>query len=181
MEQVKEPANWHEPIEFQHDFYIEDRGEIGSYFNSNEFKNYYPHVTFVQDRFSKSYKGGVRGFHGDSSTWKYITCITGRMKLVTWDLRRKFQQSFWLEDGRNSVLIPPCFLNAHQALSDVIIFHYKQSEYYETIPDTLQYSVYYNDETINPGWSLEPRRVSNRDKSAPTLKQFYEDNNLDQQ
>lgn len=173
MEQVIEPANWHEPIEFQHDFYIEDRGEIGSYFNQNKFANYYPNVKFVQDRFSKSYKGGVRGFHGDAGTWKYITCIIGKMELITWDLRRRKKQRFLLEDGHNSVLIPPFFLNAHQARTDIIIFHYKQSEYYETVPAEKQWSVCYNDPTINPCWFIEPRRVSERDKNAPTLEEFY--------
>lgn len=181
-------------IEFEHDIHSEDRGDIGVYFsesfyerenwpvefilsekqyNTKALYGHYKRVRLIQDRFSKSYKGGVRGFHGDKATWKYITCLSGKIKLVTWDIKQQIRQEFYLEDGKNSILIPPYYLNGHQCLTDVCIFHYKQSEYYENFPATAQWSVNYNDSSIAPNWDLEPRRVSQRDKNAISLAEFY--------
>lgn len=173
-------------IEFKHDIHTEDRGDIGVYFDESFYnREDWPcpikntaiwdrePIKFVQDRFSKSYKGGVRGFHGDPETWKYITCLIGKIKVVTWDIKQQIRQEFYLEDGKSSILIPAYFLNAHQVLSDVAIFHYKQTQYYQTFPDFKQWSVNYNDGSIAPNWDLEPRRVSQRDRDAISLAEFY--------
>lgn len=167
-------------IEYKHDIYHEDRGCIGVFFENNWYNDtnwpvdeHFNPLELIEDRFSKSYKGCVRGFHSDAETWKYITCLVGKIKLVTWNIKEQKRQEFYLEDGDKSVLIPPMVFNGHQCLSEVCVFAYKQSTNYRNFPAEKQYSVFYNDLAIQPNWDLEPRRVSERDKNAQTLAEFY--------
>jgi dTDP-4-dehydrorhamnose 3,5-epimerase-like enzyme len=51
---------------------------------------------------------------------------------------------------------------------------YKQTEYYSTFPADKQWSVAYNDKTIDPQWTIMPKRISQRDEIAPTLEEFYQ-------
>lgn len=152
-----------------HDKYKESRGDIYTLYDSRDFDN---SIKFVQDKISKSYKGVIRGFHGDRTTWKLITCLHGRIKLVTYDLYSSTKKEYILDgddDLCQTVLIGPRTLNAHQALTDCI-FYYKWSEYY-TGPDD-QISIYYNDPTINPYWENIPVIVSERDKNADLLENY---------
>ena len=46
-----------------------------------------PHnIQFVQDKISKSFQGVIRGFHGDNETWKLISCLYGKIKLITYNI-----------------------------------------------------------------------------------------------
>jgi len=157
----------------EHDAYYEDRGEIFAFYDKRT--GAHDNIEFVQDRCSISYKGGVRGFHGDPETWKYITCPIGSIQLVIWDIKnRSTERVFLNEYDKRSVLIPPNHLNAHQCLSHTCLFLYKQTEYYDKFPAEKQWSVHYNDPTITPKWVVTPRRISKRDKTAMFLEEFYD-------
>ena len=145
--------------------FLENRGSNYTIYDCRDYD-----IDFVQDKISKSFQGVIRGFHGDDKTWKLITCLYGKIKLVTYDLDTDKRNKFYLDgDDKNSVsvLVPPRTLNAHQCLSNHCIFHYKWSEYY-TSPEG-QWSVYYNDNTINPKWQDIPEIVSDRDKNSKSL------------
>jgi dTDP-4-dehydrorhamnose 3,5-epimerase len=140
----------------------------GSNYTIYDYRDY--HINFVQDKISKSFQGVIRGFHGDDKTWKLITCLHGKIKLVTYDLDADKRNEYILDgddEDSISILVPPRTLNAHQCLSDLCIFHYKWSEYYTSPED--QWSVYYNDNTINPKWQDIPEIVSDRDKNSKSL------------
>lgn len=146
--------------------YFENRG---SNYTIYDYRDY--NINFVQDKISKSFQGVIRGFHGDDKTWKLITCLYGKIKLVTYDLDSDKRNEFYLDgDEKNSVsvLVPPRTLNAHQCLSSHCIFHYKWSEYYTSPED--QWSVYYNDDNINPKWEDIPKIISDRDKNSKSLQ-----------
>lgn len=154
---------------FTSDKFFENRGSIYTIFNENDFN-----IKFVQDKISKSFQGVVRGFHGDAKTWKLITCLYGKIKLITYDVDKKHKDVYFL-DGDDiefkSILVPPRTLNAHQCLSSFCIFHYKWSEYYTSPED--QWSVRYNDKDINPEWDEKINIiVSDRDKNSLTLQEL---------
>jgi dTDP-4-dehydrorhamnose 3,5-epimerase len=146
--------------------FFENRGSNYTIYDCRDYD-----IDFVQDKISKSFQGVIRGFHGDDKTWKLITCLYGKIKLVTYDLDADERNEFYLDgDEKNSVsvLVPPRTLNAHQCLSSHCIFHYKWSEYY-TSPE-YQWSVYYNDDSINPKWEDIPKIISDRDKNSKSLQ-----------
>ena len=153
--------------------YFEKRGNIYTIYDERQV----PHeLKFVQDKISKSFQGVVRGFHGDDKTWKMICCLQGRIKLVTYNVDND-EKNVYILDGDDpinaSILVAPRTLNAHQCLSETCTFYYKWSEYYTGAKD--QWSVRYDDPTINPEWSDEIHViVSERDKNSQTLLELKE-------
>lgn len=147
----------------------------GSNFTTFDSRARQTDLKWLEDKFSRSKKGVIRGFHGDGHTHKLISCVYGKVKLVTYDIDTGEKNKYYLDgddpDRIVTVLVPPRTLNAHQCLSDECVFHYKWDQYY-TGPDT-QWSVKFDDEEIDPRWNLGMTTVvSERDMGAPTLQEF---------
>tara|TARA_A100001515_G_scaffold113480_1_gene94723 strand:+ start:319 stop:825 length:507 start_codon:yes stop_codon:yes gene_type:complete len=151
--------------------HFEERGSIYTIYDDRQMP---VDCNFVQDKISKSFQGVIRGFHGDNKTWKLISCLQGKIKLVTYNVDSD-EKTVYILDGDDpinaSVLVPPRTLNAHQCLSETCIFYYKWSEYYSGSED--QWSVYYDDPDINPQWSNSiHHKISERDKSSKSLSEL---------
>ena len=148
--------------------YFEQRGSIYTIYDKRKIPN---DCAFVQDKISKSFQGVIRGFHGDNKTWKLITCLYGKVKLVTYNIDSDTKNVYFLDGDdpvSNSILVPPRTLNAHQCLSNNCIFYYKWSEFYTKPED--QWSVLYNDPQICPEWDQRFHNVvSERDENAQFL------------
>ena len=158
-------------VVLKEDKYFEKRGNIYTIYNREKA----PHdLDFVQDKVSKSFQGVIRGFHGDNKTWKLMTCLYGKIKLITYNVDNDKKNVYFLnsdDDISKSILVPPRTLNAHMCLSNSCIFHYKWSEFY-TEPKH-QWSVTYNDPSINPEWDERfCHIVSDRDKSSQSLEEL---------
>lgn len=124
-------------------------------------------VKFVQDDISVSRQNVLRGLHGDAITWKLVSCLYGEFYLVVvnWDeTSDQFGQweSFVLSDqNRLQVLIPPKFGNGHLVTSELAIFHYKQSTYYDR---ARQFTLLWNDPGLNIRWPVPNPILSKRDE-----------------
>lgn len=150
------------------DRFSDHRGYITPLWRKGECDN----IEFVEDRATYSVQDVIRGFHGDYRTTKLMTCIHGAFRLVVWDIPSS--KIIWDEvmsaENRNAVLVYPNTLNAHQCLTPDCILYYKLSEHYDL---SSQFSVNYNDKTINPQWShIDETRISQRDIEAPSLQEF---------
>jgi len=126
-------------------------------------------VDFIQDDYSTSVKGVLRGLHGDAETHKLIDCMRGSFFFVVVNCDEKSPQfgkwqSFTLsETNRHQVLVPPKFANGHLALTDNIIFHYKQSTYYDA---KSQFSIRYDDPRFRIWWPNKNPILSQRDEAG---------------
>ena len=126
-------------------------------------------VDFVQDDISVSARHVLRGIHGDSETWKLVSCLQGEFYLVVvnWDPESKQHgqwDSFVLSDrNHQQVLIPPKFGNGHVVLSDQAIFHYKQSTYYNR---SGQFTLPWNDPNLGISWPVKDPILSKRDQGV---------------
>jgi len=124
-------------------------------------------VKFVQDDISVSTRHVLRGIHGDEETWKLISCLYGKFffVVVNWDeTSPQYRQweSFVLSDtNRLQVLVPPKFGNGHLVLSDITLFHYKQSAYYNR---PGQFTILWNDPELNIWWPVKNPILSKRDE-----------------
>jgi len=124
-------------------------------------------VKFIQDDIATSSKHVLRGIHGDSETWKLVSCLYGEFYLVVVnydDASAQFGkwESFVLSDqNRLQILIPPKFGNGHLVLSDKAIFHYKQSTYYNRAG---QFTLLWNDPKLNIRWPISNPILSRRDE-----------------
>jgi dTDP-4-dehydrorhamnose 3,5-epimerase len=124
-------------------------------------------VKFIQDDISISTQNVLRGIHGDSETWKLISCLHGKFYLVVinWDENSPQYgqwQAFTLSDTNHlQVLVPPKFGNGHLVLSDTAIFSYKQSSYYNRAG---QFTLKWNDPALRIWWPIQNPILSQRDE-----------------
>jgi dTDP-4-dehydrorhamnose 3,5-epimerase len=142
------------------------RGTYVEIFNRELFRGAGIDLDFIQDDISISSKGVLRGIHGDSKTWKLISCLSGKFYLVVVDARPDSKQfgkwtSFTLSStNRTQVLVPPGFGNGHLVLSDEAIFHYKQTTEYDR---SSQFTILWNDPQFGIWWPTSSPILSKRD------------------
>ena len=111
-------------------------------------------------------KNVLRGIHGDSKTWKLVSCLYGKFYLIVVNNDKnssqyRLWQSFEISDeNRTQVLIPPNFGNAHLVLTDIAIFHYKQNTNYDR---DGQFTIKWNDPSFNFKWPITNPILSGRD------------------
>ena len=126
-------------LQIKLDVFEDFRGEYVETYNEALYAENGIDVKFVQDDISVSSMNVLRGIHGDSATWKLISCLHGKFYLVVVNGDSQSEdfgkwQSFVLSDkNRKQVLVPPGYGNAHLVLTETAIFGYKQSTYYDKI------------------------------------------------
>jgi dTDP-4-dehydrorhamnose 3,5-epimerase len=123
-------------------------------------------LDWVQDDISTSTRHVLRGLHGDDVTWKLVSCLHGRLYLVVVNCdagspqHRKWEAFTLSDENRLQVLIPPKFANGHVVMSDVAVFHYKQTTEYDR---ARQFTVRWDDRTLDLWWPLCDPILSRRD------------------
>ena len=121
---------------------------------------------FIQDDVSISSRHVLRGLHGDATTAKLISCLVGKFYLVVVNndpASAQYRQwtSFTLsEKNRLQVMVPPKFANGHLVLSDIAMFHYKQTSEYDR---SGQFTLLWNDPELGLWWPIKDPIVSRRD------------------
>jgi dTDP-4-dehydrorhamnose 3,5-epimerase len=133
-------------IEIHQEKRFEDfRGEFVETYNEKEFSDAGYDVKFVQDDISVSYKNVFRGLHGDNKTTKLLSCLHGRIYFIVANCNSNSDnfgkwQAFNLSDkNRIMVLVPPLYGIGYLALSDVVVYHYKQNQYYSGADNQFTY------------------------------------------
>ncbi len=148
------------------------RGTYVETYNEELYTKAGVNVKFVQDDISVSSHNVLRGIHGDSETWKLVSCLYGEFFLVAvnWDdTSPQFGkwESFVLSDrNRLQVLIPPKFGNGHLVMSELAIFHYKQSTYYNR---SGQFTILWDDPKLGIEWPANNPILSRRDKGNDNI------------
>jgi len=156
--------------EIQLDAFEDHRGEYVEIYNKEEYlKELKLDRDFVCDDISVSYKNVLRGIHGDQKTAKLISCLYGSFYLVVINNDESSSQhgkweSFVLSDtNRKQIFVPPKFGNGHLVLSDIAIFHYKQSTTYNR---EGQFTILWDDNRFNIWWPINNPILSRRDSGA---------------
>ena len=149
---------------YQPDSFEDFRGELYTLFKQENSD-----LTFNHDKVSISSKNVLRGLHGDSKSWKHISCLAGKVLLVIVDNRPdsknylKWDSIVLSLKNRKSVLVPPMFANGHLVLSDEATFFYKWS-YKGEYPDVKdQFTLKWNDSRLNIHWPISNPILSKRD------------------
>ena len=147
-------------------FFEDHRGEYLELYNEALYKSRGVTVDFVEDDVSIATRGVLKGLHGDSRTWKLISCLHGKFYLVVLNCDEQSPafgqwQSFVLSDvNKHQVLVPPKHANGHLCLSEKSIFHYKQSAYYDR---SGQFTIKWNDPRFQIWWPIPNPILSQRD------------------
>lgn len=155
MNKVKTSSVFEEVKIFEVDVFLDFRGQNFESFNKQYFNDSLDvEIDFVQDDFSSSQKRTLRGLHGDNETWKLVSCIFGKIYFVVADMRPesdtylKWEAFTLTATNPKFILIPPRFANGHLVISDVAVFHYKQSTYY----GTKQFTIKHDDKRLDIFW-----------------------------
>ena len=142
------------------------RGSYIELYNEALYKKHGITQNFIQDDVSTSKFNVLRGIHGDLLTSKLVSCLYGEFYLVVVNnnpssIQYKQWQSFHLSDvNRKQVLIPPMHGNGHLVLSNLAIFHYKQTTEYNR---EGQFTIMWNDPELNISWPSKNPILSKRD------------------
>tara|TARA_R110000824_G_scaffold400651_2_gene608696 strand:- start:8349 stop:8861 length:513 start_codon:yes stop_codon:yes gene_type:complete len=163
---IVEKTNLKDVLLIKHDIFEDHRGEYVELYNEELFHQNGIKTKFIQDDISISSRNVLRGLHGDDKTWKLISCLYGKFYFVVADAKRGSKtygkwQSFVLSDrNKYQVLVPPNYANGHLALSHKIVFHYKQSTYYDP---KGQFTYRFDDPIFDIWWPIKNPILSMRD------------------
>jgi dTDP-4-dehydrorhamnose 3,5-epimerase len=133
---------------------------------------------FVQDNFSMSAKGVLRGLHFQIPPFeqgKLVQVTTGKAIDVVVDIRKDSptygQHLKVLLDSnlKNQLWIPPGFAHGFCALEENTIFNYKCTNYYS--PESER-SILWNDSDLQINWNIQDPTISEKDKRAVNFKDF---------
>jgi dTDP-4-dehydrorhamnose 3,5-epimerase len=134
-----------------------------------------PHL--VQDNYSKSEKGVLRGLHYQKmpkAQGKLVTCLKGRIFDVAVDIRRgsphfgKWKAAELSENNRHLLYVPPGFAHGFQVLSDTAEVMYKCTDEYSPKDER---GIIWNDPDINVDWPLPAPILSGKDTVYPPLRE----------
>lgn len=150
--------------------------------NFEDFRGYYVELyndaayrsagidwNFVQDDISVSRRHVLRGVHGDYTTAKLVSCLHGAFYLVVVNNmpdspQYRQWQGFTLSDhNRQQILIPPGFGNGHVVLTEMAMFHYKQTTDYNR---ASQFTLIWNDPALGLWWPIANPITSPRDSGT---------------
>lgn len=153
-------------------FFKDNRGHFIETYNLKKYTKIFK-IRFVEDGISYSKKNVIRGFHGDSKTWKIITCVNGKIQIGFFNCNKKSKEYlnnfYYILSSKNGdqVLVPPNFATAYAALTDNVLIQYKQSEYYGK---NKQFALYYKNKNLKFKWKIKKPILSERDKDLKNEK-----------
>lgn len=132
---------------------------------------------FVQDNVSFSRRGVLRGLHADLQMSKLVHVLHGEVFDVIVDAR-KDSAAFGQWDGvhlkageHRQLYIPAGFLHGFLALTDEVVFCYKQSAEYA--PER-EIGVRWDDPDLAIAWPLaQPPLVSEKDARNPAFRKTF--------
>ena len=155
----------------------DERGFFSEMYNEKAFKHNGINDVFVQDNFSHSKKGVVRGLHFQTdprNTAKLLRCVRGEIYDVIVDLRKssptfgKWEAVVLSDKNMNMIYVPKGFAHGFCVLSEEADVHYKVTDYY--YPD-LSKGLRWNDPDLKIKWPiLDPIILSVNDSKWPFLK-----------
>lgn len=155
----------------------DDRGLFYESYNQKLFAANGFTEDFVQDNYSWSKKGVVRGLHfqySPNAQGKLVRCMTGKVMDVVVDIRRDsptfgHHEKFVLDSAIGNMLyVPAGFAHGFVALEETI-FVYKCTDYWNKGSES---GIIYNDPELNIDWGIENPIVSAKDLILPTFSQL---------
>lgn len=154
----------------------DDRGFFLELYKYSDFCRAGIKERLVQDNYSKSTKGVLRGLHfqkNPNAQGKLISCIKGRIYDVAVDIREgspyygKWVGAELTEENKHLLFVPPGFAHGFQVISEMAEVMYKCSEEYSSAEDR---GIIWNDPRIRIAWPLDRPLLSEKDKRHPRLE-----------
>lgn len=158
----------------------DDRGFFMEGYNKKIFTENGIDVEFVQDNYSRSQKGVLRGLHFQLPPFaqdKLVRVTRGEVIDVAVDIRKdsptfgKYVKVLLTEENKHAFFIPQGFAHAFLVVSEFADFTYKVSNFYSKEHDR---GLIWNDLEIAIDWEIDEPLLSEKDANQPTLKGLIE-------
>jgi len=165
-------------MEIQPKIFGDERGYFFESYSERDFTAAGLNIEFVQDNQSKSNKGTLRGLHFQKNNpqGKLVRAIQGEIFDVAVDMRSdsptwgKWHAVMLSDKIQNQFYIPPGFAHGFLAISDIVIFAYKCTDFYYPEDES---GIIWNDPTIGIKWpDLGMEYIlSEKDKKLPAWEE----------
>jgi dTDP-4-dehydrorhamnose 3,5-epimerase len=161
----------------------DDRGFFFELYKYSDFQREGIREHLVQDNYSKSSKGVLRGLHYQKSPkaqGKLVMCLKGNIFDIAVDIRKgsphygKWVGIDLTEENKDMLYVPPGFAHGFQVLSETAEVLYKCTSEYSPTDDR---GIIWNDQDINISWPLSKPILSGKDKAHRRLQDA--DNNFE--
>jgi dTDP-4-dehydrorhamnose 3,5-epimerase len=155
----------------------DERGLFYESYNQKLFAENGITENFVQDNYSWSKKGVIRGLHfqyAPKAQGKLVRCMTGKVIDVVVDIRKDSptygqHEKFILDSAIGNMLyVPAGFAHGFVALEETI-FVYKCTEYWHKASES---GIIYNDADLNINWEEPNPIVSSKDLILPKFQEI---------
>ena len=164
----------------------DDRGGFSEFFKSSTFEDLGLPSQFLQDNYSTSHRGVVRGLHFQVHPFaqgKLVTCVRGAIYDVVVDLRPG-STSFgkWVsvelsEDRFEALYVPEGFAHGFQSLENQSGVFYKCTNVYSKAHEE---GIVYNDPELEICWPLPSPIVSSKDLELPSFEEWKRKGQVDE-
>ncbi|MDA9802715.1 dTDP-4-dehydrorhamnose 3,5-epimerase [Gammaproteobacteria bacterium] len=158
----------------------DERGFFLETFQEEKYSEIFgPNISFVQDNFSRSTMGSLRGLHFQNlkPQGKLVRVSRGSVFDVAVDLRIKSPtfgrwEGFDLnEENMNQLWIPPGFAHGFLATSEIVDFEYKCTDYYDPNDEGC---IHWRDPDLNITWPLNIQYiVSKKDENGSSFYSLF--------
>ncbi len=157
--------------------FSDERGFFMETWQSKMFCENVVDIEFVQDNFSQSSKGTLRGLHYqiEQPQGKLVRVVSGEVFDVAVDMRKsspnfgKWVGEILSGDNKHQLWVPPGFAHGFFVMSEKAEFEYKCTDYYAP---THERSVRWDDADIGIDWPIDPGEqpvLSPKDEAASSL------------
>ncbi len=164
------------------EIFSDSRGYFSETYKYSDFVKAGIKEYFIQDNYSFSYKGVLRGLHyqkNPDAQAKLVQCLKGKIFDVVVDIRKNSPDySKWVgielsEENRLMLYVPSGFAHGFVVISETAEVLYKCTREYSPLNDR---GIIWNDPDIDIEWPISEPILSEKDKKHPYLKEA--DNNF---
>ncbi|WP_127959796.1 dTDP-4-dehydrorhamnose 3,5-epimerase [Serratia microhaemolytica] len=132
-------------------------------------------IEFVQDNYSRSSYGVLRGLHFQkiNPQGKLVRVVRGEVFDVAVDIRPgsstygQWEGVVLSEMNKTQLWLPPGLAHGFVVLSDIADFEYKCTDYYNPMAEEC---LIWNDPTVDIQWPIKKPQLSDKDKLGKLLK-----------
>jgi dTDP-4-dehydrorhamnose 3,5-epimerase len=162
------------------DVFKDTRGFFMETYNQREYTKAGIDQVFVQDNYSHSKHGILRGLHYQlkNAQGKLVFVITGEIFDIVVDIRigsPSFGQWFGTHlsaENRRQIFVPGGYAHGFIVLSESVDVIYKCTDFY-TPGD--EYGIFWADPTIGIDWPVKNPILSDKDSKNPKLREIPEE------
>jgi len=161
------------------DVFRDERGWFLESYHAQKYQDGGIPLAFVQDNYSSSVRGTLRGLHAQISRpqGKLVRVVKGEIFDVAVDIRRgsptfaSWESVLLTAENFKQIYIPPGFAHGFCVLSDGADVEYKCTDVY-TPGDEI--ALIWNDQQVAIQWPLESPILSPKDATGQSLEALHD-------